>query len=712
MISFDKESKSFAIQTKNTSYLMGIDEVGYLRNLYYGDTIANSGEVDMLIPEIDYLRDFSTIFPYRGEYLAKENFIYNEPCISVEFSDGVRDLKLVYKNHEISSSDNSETLSITLKDIYYDFEVVLNYTVYKGLDIINKSAVAVNLSDKPVKIDTMKSGAVYPEWKNGMRLMHFAGNWGKEYQRKFINVTQGRFTIDNRRGTSSGPQHVPFFAVDDGNATDTNGSVWYGLLHWSGNFRIDVEHNFNDQIIVSAGINDFETQIELKSGEKFETPILTIGYTSKGYEEMTRTLYDYQYDILSPRRVQNVFPIIYNSWYPYECDVDEQKCLGFIEKARDIGAELFVIDDGWFGRRDQKFDDGLGDWYCNKEKFPNGLKPISDKAHKCGMKFGIWIEPEMINEKSDLYKEHPEWVLCYPTRKKSLTRNQYVLNVARDDVREYIWETIDRLISDYELDYLKWDMNRYMCETDTSDKEMYIKYIRNLYEVWRRMNEKYPDLLFENCAHGGARSDYGAAPFSDRINRSDDSDPVDVLKIHEGFATYILPRFAGGAGNIAKIPTMYGRDSIPLKFRAELGMTGSMSVGINLLKSNDEELKELKEYISQYKEIRHITQNAYFYKLSSAVDTQIAAWEYLKRDKTAAVVFVFGTAINFNNSYQRIKLRNLDANKLYRVTGNLRDKGYTPVSEKILHGDTLMNSGILVLPRGDYFSQVIKIEEC
>ncbi|MEE0867840.1 MAG: alpha-galactosidase [Clostridia bacterium] len=709
MINYDKESRSFSIQTKNTSYFMRIDDMGYLRNLYYGEKIAHVQDTCMELKNMRAFEELSASLPFRGEYLSKESYIYNEPCISVEFSDGVRDLKLVYKSHEIKELPGGATLSITLKDIYYSFEVILNYTVYKDLDIINKNAVAVNLSDKPVIINKIKSGSMYPEWKKDMRVMHMAGTWASEYQRKFTNLNQGKFVIENTRGVSSGPHHVPFFAIDDKNTNETGGNVWYGLLHWSGNFRIDIEHNFDDQVMVSAGINDYDTQITLGSGEKFETPLFTVGYTNKGYEEMTRTLYDYQYDILSPRRVKNIFPIIYNSWYPYEFDIDEQKCISFVDKASAIGAELFVIDDGWFGRRDNNYDDGLGDWYCNKDKFPNGLKPVADKAHKCNMKFGLWVEPEMINKKSDLYKKHPEWVLHYPTREITEMRNQYVLNLARDDVREFVWETVDRIISEFNLDYLKWDMNRYINEADPADKEMYVKYIKNLYEVWRRINEKYPDLLLENCAHGGARADYGMAKFSDRINRSDNSDPVDVLKLHEGFSTFILPRFAGGAGNIASLPTMNGRKNIPLQYRAHLGMTGSMSVGINLLKSNEKELSELKEYISQYKEIRHITQNAYFYKLSSATETPVAAWEYLDRNKKAAVVFVFANGMNFKSTFGRIKLRNLINDKLYHVTSSQTDNSAS--IDAFIHGDALMNVGIRIEPMGDYFSQVIKIEE-
>ncbi len=618
-----------------------------------------------------------------------------------------------YKSHTVESTDKTETLTIVLKDEFYDFEVALNYTTYEGLDLISKNAVITSNCEDKVIVNKMKSGTLYAPWNAPIKLFHLAGFCNSEYQKQFIDldVTQGKYTIDNTRGVGSAHQHVPFIALCDKCADETHGNVWYGLLHWSGDIKIDIERCFEGQLVASAGVNDFDTFITLNKGESYTTPQFTIGYTDGGFEQMSKTLYDYQYDFLLPQnKIKKPFPIIYNSWYPYLFDVDEEKCLGFIDKAKEIGAELFVIDDGWFGRRkDSK--DGLGDWWCDPDKFPRGLKPVADKAHSVGMLFGLWVEPEMVNPASDLYKEHPEWVLTFPNRETSIKRNQYVLNLAREDVLEFCWNVVDKMISDYDLDYVKWDMNSFMAESGAELGDVRIKFIENIYEIWRRMNEKYPDVLFENCASGGGRADYGMAPYSDRINRSDDSDPVDVLKIHEGFSMLFLPRLAGGAGNIANCPhTMNGRVT-PLKFRAELGMTGSMSVGINILKSSQEELDELKKYLKYYKSIRHITQNAYLYRLSSLYDSGVAAWEYLARDGSEAVVFVFGHGINYRQPVPMLKLRGLDKDALYTVEGenSYVDKLYP--EPRTSHGDTLMNYGIKAYPVGDYRSQIIRVKK-
>jgi len=328
-----------------------------------------------------------------------------------------------------------------------------------------------------------------------------------------------------------------------------------------------------------------------------------------------------------------------------------------------------------------------------------------------GMLFGMWIEPEMVNPTSDLYKEHPEWVLTFPNREPTMKRFQYVLNLSRDDVLEFCWNALDKMIGDYDLDYVKWDMNSFIAETGEKLGDFRIKYIQNLYELWRRMTEKYPDVLYENCASGGGRADYGMAPYCDRTNRSDNADPIDVLKLHEGFSMIFLPRLAGGAGNIAPEKHYINMRTAPLDFRAILGMTGSMSVGINILTCPQEELEELKKYLAAYKEIRHITQNAYLYRLSSMYDSKVAAWEYLARDGSEAVIFVFGHGLNYRQIIPLLKLRGLEKDALYTVEGESSYPILPKREPRTVHGDTLMNNGVRAFPNGDYYGQIIRIKK-
>lgn len=717
MITFDMQEKKFSIQLPNASYFLQIDANGALRNLYWGKKITNSGDVMLEMPIAD--TSYSRTYPYREEYIARGKASFDEPCILVEFADGTRDARLIYKSHNIKKLEDGELLSIIMEDEYYDLLVELRYRIYDGLDLISKNAVIINHCNEEITLTRMKSGSMYTQWGRPARLMYFSGRWGREYQKEFIDLGKGRFVLDNRRGVCSGPNFVPFFAIDEGYATETTGDVWYGVLHWSGNFKVEFEMPYTRQLCVTAGVNDFDCEIVLEKDKNFETPVFTIGYSSSGYEKMSETLYDFQFDFLATQsKIHKTFPIIYNSWYPYEMNVNEEKCLSFLEKVKEIDAELFVIDDGWFkGRIDEL--GGLGDWQYDKEKFPNGLKPISDKAHSMGLLFGLWIEPEMVNETSELYKKHPEWVLKYPNRSYTKFRHQCILNLARDDVKKFVFDSVDSIIRDFNLDYVKWDMNAYISEAGNAtykgrQKEIWVRYTENLLDVWRELNKKYPDVLFENCAHGGARADYGMVGYSDRINRSDNADPIDVLKLHEGFSTYLLPKFAGGAGNISNSPNGINGRIVPLKFRATLGMTGSMSVGINLLKANDEEIKDIKKYISEYKKIRDITQFAYMYRLSSAFENNYVVWEYLKRDKSAAIIFVFGHGLNFRDVPPRMRVRGLINDSRYKVSGvehYFEDGFREEVAPYISKGDALMNFGIQIEPRGDYDCQIIKIEK-
>lgn len=710
-ILYDEKQKIFSIQLANASYFLKVDNEDVLRNLYWGKKIENPQDVFLEMPVCD--TSYSRTYPYREEYIARGRTSFDEPCVLPEFADGTRDVRLRYESHFILKLDDGELLSIILKDEYYDFLVELKYRIYDGLDLISKNTVITNNCPYDVKLSKMKSGTMYTHWGRTARLMYLSGKWGREYQKEYIDLSRGRFVLDNNRGLCSGPNFVPFYAIDEGNATEITGDVWYGTLHWSGNFKIDFEHPYTNQVCVTAGVNDFDCQIVLKQGQTFETPLFTIGYSSDGYEKMSETLYDFQFDFLAPRNMaKNVFPIIYNSWYPYEMDVNEEKCLSFLDKVKEIGAELFVVDDGWFKGRVDEFG-GLGDWECDKVKFPNGLKPIADKAHSMGLLFGLWIEPEMVNEKSDLFENHPEWVLQNPNRSRTEFRHQSVLNLARDDVKEFVYNAVDGIIRDYHLDYVKWDMNAYISEAGTK-KDIYIKYTQNLLDIWKLLNEKHPNVLFECCAHGGARADYGAVRYNHRINRSDNADAVDVLKLHEGFTTLFLPKYAGGAGNISPSPNGINGRSIPLKFRAFVGMTGSMSVGVNLLKSSQEEIDEIKTYLDDYKKIRKVTQDAYVYRLASAFDNNYTVWEYLKRDRSEAVIFVFANGMNFRDIPPRMRLRGLCPDRCYKVSGvehYFVDEKRTQVSEYVSKGDALMNFGIQVEPRGDYDCQIIMINK-
>ena len=682
----------FVIQTQNSSYVMKINETGELMQMYYGKKLLAPCELDEPVTSAVF-SDHIRLYKYTPEYPVRVRGFYDEPCLTARMPDGVKDLQFVYESHSIEG----DTLRIVLKDVYYKVRVRLQYKVFESMDLIDKSAEIENYGESEIVLTDFKTGAIYFPHSQKYVMMHQWGFWSNEYRKELTLLAHGKTVLETRRGICSGPQHVPFFAVGEESVSETAGEVRYGFLHYNGNFKIVAEQNSGNVLCVTAGINDYDTEITLKEGARFALPVITTGYSGAGFEKMSLSLYDYQFDYCLPRtRIGRTMPMIYNSWYPFEFDVDEEKCIALLDKVKEMGAELFVIDDGWFnGRTTERTS--LGDWTVDLNRFPSGIRAVSDAAHAKGLLFGLWMEPEMVNPDASLYEEHPEWVLRYPTRETVAFRWQYVLDLSRQDVMEFVWQTADRLVRENNLDYLKWDMNRYIAEVNVERKDFYVQVAANVREVWRRLNEKYPDLLLECCAHGGARTDYSMLEYCDRINRSDNSDPVDVLRLHEGFTTYILPRLAGGAGNVPlEFHPMNNRVS-PLEYRAHLGMTGSMSVGMNLLTIEPSVFEELKGYVREFKCMRKSLHNSYVYRLRSAFEGNLAVWEYLERSGESAHVFLFGQGLTRRDRLPRLKLRGLQAEAKYEVDG------------KTYLGDTLMNYGLEIVPFGDYYSKIIKI---
>ncbi len=701
MIKYNEENRVFIIETDNSSYIFKLNDKGVPIHLYYGAKLLYPEELfnKRLIDNERLTLGVKGLSSYTPEYVAYCKGMFDEESFKAKFFDNRTDTELSYKCHEISGN----TLIVTLADDIYSLYVELVYIVHKDLDLIERKAIIKNRG-KPMEIENAASAAIHLPIDHDYELFTYSGSWCREYEPVRCPIPEGKVSFDTRRGVSSGPHHVPFFAIYDANspATEKSGELYFGILKYAGNFRNVFEKNNAGIVKITMGINFFDTIIALNSGDCFETPTVIIGFTQNGFAGMREHIYDLEFCVLANKtNISKPFPIIYNSWYPYFFNVTEEKLLALIPKVKDIGAELLVIDDGWMiGRIND--NGGLGDWYEDKAAFPHGIKYISRKAHENDLLFGLWIEPEMLTEDSKLYKQHSDWVLGYDNRDKTYMRNQRVLDLSREDVYEFCQETLDRIIEDYELDYLKWDMNRYICETDTAS-DFYIKYTKNLTRLFKHIRDKYPSLLIENCAHGGARSDLGLFEYCDRINRSDNADPIDVMKLHNGFADLFLPRYAGGAGNIAPSPYHLSHREAPLDYRATLGMTGSMSVGIDLLTASESDIERLKEYIAYYKTIRPILHNSYFYKLSDPIDEKTVAWQYISRDRSNSVIFIFSNGLNFASGLRSVKPLGLIHNRKYKVSG------------RVFSGDTLMKIGIDIFDgdciKRDYFSKIIEVKE-
>ncbi len=705
-IKYDSDRHIFALHTNSMTYAFAINREGLPVHLYWGNKLEEPDSLDLLLEGIDkqYAFGVHQTSLLQTEFRTQEPFDYGEPALLCRFADGVRSVRLRYSAHSIQD----DRLCVTLQDEAYPLFVDLHYRGYGTNDLVSRSALIRNEGDLPVVLYETLSACCYLPVGEQYRLTHMAGSWGAEYQKMQLPLTQSKIILENRRGTCGACQQVPFFALDMlGESTETSGEVYYGVLHWSGNFKIAVEKNNLGQVSIAGGINDFDTEYTLAAGKSFETPAFTLGFSHRGFQQMSMTLYDLQYDYLCPRnKAYDQRPIIYNSWYPYEFDVRQDNMLALVNKAADIGAELFVIDDGWMpGRTNDKT--GLGDWTVDRRRFPMGLQPIADACHEKGMLFGLWVEPEMVNPNSELYRQHPDWVLRDPTRKQSLCRNQLILNLARDDIRDWAIDWLDQAIKSYRLDYLKWDMNRYFTEYGWPEAPMdekrsvSVRYIQNLYSIWKHLNENHPQVLFENCASGGGRADFGMVPYADRINRSDNADPVDVMLLHEGFTTLFIPKTAGGAGNIASSPNGINGRITPLSFRIHTGMTGSMSIGINLLTSSETELGTLKESIAAFKKLRPDLQDSYVFRIASAQEHPYSVLEYLRRDGDAFSVFAFAHGMrHWDKILPRFRMRGLKPDGIY-----VSDEGMR------MSGAALMHIGVAIPLKGDYCSAFIHFKK-
>ena len=682
----NKSENIFSLQSKNTSYVFGVDNEGLLRNLYWGSKIEDIEDFDMPI-----LNEVSTNDPVyeitREEYPVYGSLRYKEHCLKVTFSDRTRELVYKYIGYDINGSE----LIIKLKDSYYDFNINLHYKVYEEHDLIERYVSVKNNSSDIIEIEKIHSGQFHIPYE-GLNFSNVHGHWGAEQQRFVQKVNYGKIVIENRRGIST-HNHNPYFILDK-DATETTGEVFFGALKLSGNFSGVIEQTQYGETLVQIGINSHDFLMELKPGEEFIAPAIIAGYSNSGFETMTHNLHNFAKDNVLRNGLR---PVLYNSWEATEFKVSCDEQIKLAEKAKEIGAELFVVDDGWFGER-HGIDNGLGDWYVNRDKFPEGLDPLIKKVKEMDMMFGIWVEPEMVNPLSQLYKDHPEWIYHFETRESDTSRGQYVLNVTKKEVKEFIYNMLDNLLSTYDIDYIKWDANRPISQTAV-EKDIWYKHIEAVYDIVKELKVKHPNVLFEACASGGGRIDYGILGIFDDFWTSDNTDAYDRLFIQDTYS-YIYPIKAMRAW-VTDCPNFLSRRVIPMKFRYHSAMMGTLGIGCNILKFDDDEVKLSQELIKEYKEIRHIIQEGDFYRLENTSKNNYKIYQYNKG--TEGLVFVFLPQSLIGHRGVNIKFRGLNKDSKYIIKVN--------GEEIIKTGNYLMNKGLEVRLSGDYASEIIKVNE-
>lgn len=697
---YDAAHRVFRLDAGPVTYAMGVNADGMLQTVYWGARLAPEDPLGPAVPapERSSFDPAGSLTPQ--EYAGWGGAMTATPALKIRLDDGNRDLVLRYDSYRIEG----DALSIVLRDAQAGVAVTLRYTADRATGIVGRSAHIENAGKQALTIDSAAAATWNLPRANDYSLRYLTGTWAGEWHLQTRAVTPGATVLESRRG-STGDENNPWFAISRGSEwNEDHGDVWFGALAWSGSWRIRVDEDILGQVRVTGGYNPFDFAYRLQPGQALDTPVFYAGYTGDGVGEASRLLHRFERHRILPGGVTaKLRPVLYNSWEATEFKVEEPGQERLAEKAAALGVERFVVDDGWFGARDNDHA-GLGDWVVNRRKFPNGLKPLIDKVHGLGMSFGLWVEPEMVNPDSDLYRAHPDWVLNFPGRERSEGRHQLVLNLARDDVKAHLLDVLDRLLSENDIQFLKWDYNRNWSEpgwpqmSPDEQQKVYVTYVRNLYDILRQLRARHPKVEIESCSGGGARVDLGIMALTDEVWPSDNTDPSDRLSIQDGFSYAYAP--ATMMAWVTGSPNWVNNRVSSLDFRFLSAMQGGLGIGANLLEWTPAEEATARGYIAEYKKIRGTVQQGALYRLLSPQDR--APWsvtESVADDGAQAVLFAFQRQGEEARPFPTLRLRGLDPATRYRfriIHGKVA--AGTP---EIASGSYWMRRGIDIVMKGD-----------
>lgn len=590
----------------------------------------------------------------------------NEQTLSMRLGDATRGLLLRYKADAIEEAK----LTLTLRDTFYNIDVAITYEILPVSGLFDTHLEVRNNTEQPIYAERLFSLAMHmPGADRNYAMTHFDGLWADELRPNREALKSGTRVRESRRLVTS-HEGTPFFAIDHAApelaASEARGDVWFGALRWSGNWKLIGEGTRDGRTIVHLGLNDYDFELPLASGQSFETPSATFGYVANGFGAMSRALQTYQREHLAPRK-SHVPPVVYNSWYATEFDVAEDQQIALAEKAAAMGVEMFVLDDGWFAGRVNDHA-GLGDWWVDENKFPNGLTGLCKAIHDLGMGFGLWIEPEMVNPDSDLYRAHPDWILYETGRDRTEIRNQLMLNMARTDVQDYLIDLLDKLLAENPIDFIKWDMNRGVTEPgwpdcDGDPRTVWVKHTKGVYRVWETLRARHPDVIWENCAGGGGRLDFGLASRTEQAWASDNVSAPARLHIQQSYSL-LFP-----AGTMASwvCDDKTGRQS--LEFRFHMAMAGALGVGGNLSNWPTDDLDDAAAHIATYKSIRELVTFGQQYRLSDVTQSDISAPFFVAADGASAVAIVARLGEGRPHTPVTLFPRGLGSQTRYRLAG-------------------------------------------
>ncbi|WP_442812258.1 alpha-galactosidase [Streptomyces sp. NBC_00243] len=696
MISFAPDSGVYLLATPNTSYALRVDETGTPCHLAWGPRLTLAEAEALVVPEAPAASSFEGISPVREELPVDGGTRYGPPSLQVRFTDGSRAFEWQPTGHRVTD----DKLELGFRDRNYPLDVTLHYRVHADTDVIERWTVVRNAGDEPVTLLRTDSAAWALPALRDYRLSHVTGQWCAESQLRREQLPYGETVLTSRRGTTS--HHAnPWVMLDAGEATEEHGRVWSAALAWSGSWRITAQRTPDGRAGFTGGVGHDGTNVPLAPGEEFATPPFAGLCTDGGFGAASRAWHAYTIAHVLPHP-DEVAPVLYNSWEATGFDVDEVSQKALAERAAELGVELYVVDDGWFGAR-RSDRAGLGDWTPSPDRFPNGLTPLVDSVHRLGMGFGLWVEPEMVNPDSDLYRQHPDWVLHFPDRPRSELRNQLVLNFARRDVADWAYDWLTRLVGDHGIDFLKWDMNRAFSEAgwpgqqDGADR-LGPQYVRNLYGVIDRLRADHPALRIESCSGGGGRVDLGILSRTDQAWASDNTDAADRMGIQHGYGQ-VYPARTMGAW-VTDVPNQLTGRTVPLRFRFHVAMAGALGIGGDLTHWSEEELREGAALVAEYKQVRHLVQHGRLDRLSPPAEDAVSVVQYTAADASETLLLVYRRVSRHGAPRVPVRLRGLAPGARYRDARTGAVHHAAVLGEYGLHVD---------LPPGDWSSAALHL---
>ncbi len=704
-ISFDRSTKTFYLDGRSITYAFTVNSYGYAEHLYFGKKISHDplfftrgggmGDHEPLPPEVR--RGYASYDMMWTECSFHGTGDYREPCVLVENAAGDRLSDLLFAGYEIlsekpripgmPSSRGGETLVLHLADKFTAFSADLYYTVWEDEDVIARRAVYRNGADTPAKLRRAYSFSLSLPGQE-YDAISFYGGWARERTPERTPIGHHVYAIDSKRCSSSASLN-PFLVIAGRHTDEDRGEAIGVSLVYSSSFVLKAQGTGGGDTLLTGGVNDFDFGYHMEPGEEFYTPEVLLAYSDEGLGGMSRAMHDLLRDhLIQPRYVKSSRPLLLNNWEGTTFHFTYEKLAAIVDAVKGTGIDTFVLDDGWFGKREDP-SSGLGDWFVNEQKLEGGLDRLIEHVHGAGMKFGLWFEPEMISEDSEIYRAHPDYAIGVPGRDHCRTRQQLMMDLTRADVRDYIADSVNKILHSHQIDYVKWDYNRDVTEQYTlglppeRQSEFAYRFALGVYDLFERIVEGNPDIFFEGCASGGARFDPAVLAYFPQIWTSDDSDAEERTKIQTG-TSYAYP-LSSMACHLSSCPNHQTGRTESFATRADIAHLGATGYELDSTKLTEEEIAAIREQTAEYREMEDLILFGDLYRIDDPFTGNYFSEAIVSKDKSRAYLIAYRRLGGVNSEAHRVKMRGLDPKKNY----------FVPELSLILSGATLMNVGLI-----------------